>query len=67
VRTINNKHVLITGGASGIGRRLVLRCAEMGAAVSILDLDKAGAEATARGSPSAPPTSSPPRARWTSL
>ena len=26
--TINNKHVLITGGASGIGRRLALRCAE---------------------------------------
>jgi len=54
VTTINNKHVLITGGASGIGRRLVLRCAEMGAAVSILDLDKAGAkagaaEAAARG------------------
>ena len=52
--TINNKHVLITGGASGIGRRLVLRCAEMGAAVSILDLDEAGAktaaaEAAARG------------------
>jgi len=54
VTTINNKHVLITGGASGIGRRLVLRCAEMGAAVSILDLDEAGAktaaaEAAARG------------------
>jgi all-trans-retinol dehydrogenase (NAD+) len=54
VTTINNKHVLITGGASGLGRRLVLRCAEMGAAVTILDLDEAGAmaaaaEAAARG------------------
>jgi len=47
VTTINNKHVLITGGASGIGRRLVLRCAEMGAAVTILDLDEAGATAAA--------------------
>ena len=44
---INNKHVLITGGASGIGRRLVLRCAEMGAAVTIMDLDEAGAKAAA--------------------
>jgi len=47
VTTINNKHVLITGGASGIGRRLALRCAEMGAAVSILDIDEAGAKAAA--------------------
>jgi all-trans-retinol dehydrogenase (NAD+) len=47
VTTINNKHVLITGGASGLGRRLAMRCAEMGAAVTILDLDEAGAEATA--------------------
>ena len=45
--TINNKHVLITGGASGIGRLLVLRCAEMGAAVTILDVDEAGAQAAA--------------------
>ena len=45
--TINNKHVLITGGASGIGRRLVLRCAGMGATVSIMDVDEAGAQATA--------------------
>jgi all-trans-retinol dehydrogenase (NAD+) len=54
VTTINNKHVLITGGASGIGRRLVFRCAEMGATVTILDVDEAGAqtaaaEAAARG------------------
>jgi all-trans-retinol dehydrogenase (NAD+) len=47
VTTINNKHVLITGGASGIGRRLVLRCAGMGAAVTIWDLDEAGAKAAA--------------------
>ena len=45
--TINNKHVLITGGASGLGRRLAMRCAEMGATVTILDLDEAGATAAA--------------------
>lgn len=45
--TINNKHVLVTGGASGLGRLLALRCAELGAAVTIWDLDAAGAEAVA--------------------
>ncbi len=45
--TIASKHVLITGGASGIGRGLALRCAAMGADVSVLDLDEAGAGATA--------------------
>jgi len=47
VTTINNKHVLVTGGASGLGRLLALRCAELGAAVTIWDLDAAGAEAVA--------------------
>ena len=45
--TINNKHVLITGGASGIGRLLALRCAGLGATVTIWDLDAAGGEAVA--------------------
>ena len=43
--TISNKHVLITGGASGLGRLLALRCAELGATVTIWDLDAAGAQA----------------------
>jgi all-trans-retinol dehydrogenase (NAD+) len=47
VTTIAGKHVLITGGASGIGHGLALRCAAMGADVSILDLDETGAEAAA--------------------
>ncbi len=44
---IATKHVLITGGASGIGRGLALRCATLGAVVSILDLDEGGAERAA--------------------
>jgi len=44
---INNKHVLITGGASGLGRLLALRCAELGATVTVWDLNAAGAEAVA--------------------
>ncbi len=44
---IHNKHVLVTGGASGIGRLLALRCAALGATVTIWDLDAAGAKAAA--------------------
>ena len=40
---IHNKHVLVTGGASGIGRLLVLGCASLGATVTIWDLDADGA------------------------
>ena len=41
---MHNKHVLITGGASGIGRLLVLGCASLGAAVTIWDVDAERAE-----------------------
>ncbi len=44
---LHNKHVLVTGGASGIGRLLVLGCAAVGATVTIWDLDAAGAESAA--------------------
>lgn len=40
---LHNKHVLVTGGASGIGRLLVLGCARVGAAVTVWDLDAEGA------------------------
>jgi all-trans-retinol dehydrogenase (NAD+) len=40
---LHNKHVLVTGGASGIGRLIVLGCAKVGASVTIWDLDAEGA------------------------
>jgi len=43
VTAIHNKHVLVTGGARGIGRLLVLGCASLGATVTIWDLDAEGA------------------------
>jgi NAD(P)-dependent dehydrogenase (short-subunit alcohol dehydrogenase family) len=45
------KHVLITGGASGIGRAAVMRFAAEGARVSILDRDLKGARAVAEAAP----------------
>ena len=42
--TIGSKHVLVTGGASGLGRGLALRCAALGATVSVLDIDETGAQ-----------------------
>jgi all-trans-retinol dehydrogenase (NAD+) len=44
---LHNKHVLVTGGASGIGRLIVLGCARVGASVTIWDLDAEGAERVA--------------------
>ena len=35
--------MLVTGGASGLGRGVALRCAALGATVSVLDIDEAGA------------------------
>jgi NAD(P)-dependent dehydrogenase (short-subunit alcohol dehydrogenase family) len=42
---LNNKRVLITGGASGIGAATVERFLEEGARVAVIDFDKAGGEA----------------------
>src|SRR5215216_1760899 len=45
---VEGRHVVVTGGASGIGRALALRFADEGArAVVVSDLDEAGAEAVA--------------------
>lgn len=44
---IHNKHVFVTGGASGVGRLLALGCASLGATVTLWDLDGEGAERVA--------------------
>src|SRR5690349_12672475 len=41
------RHIVVTGGASGIGRACALRFADEGAKVSVADLDLEGAQATA--------------------
>ena len=46
MRGLNGKHVVVTGGASGIGRAVVKRLAEEGCVVGIFDLDDKGAATT---------------------
>mgnify|MGYP006202343863 CR=1 FL=1 len=45
--TLHDKVLLITGGASGIGRATVHRCAEKGASVIVADLNLEGAQQVA--------------------
>jgi 2-hydroxycyclohexanecarboxyl-CoA dehydrogenase len=46
MRGLNGQRVVVTGGASGIGRATAMRLAEEGCAVGIFDLDEEGAAAT---------------------
>jgi NADP-dependent 3-hydroxy acid dehydrogenase YdfG len=46
MKTVNNKVVVITGAASGIGRALALNLAARGARLALSDVDLAGLEAT---------------------
>jgi short-subunit dehydrogenase len=47
MRTLEGKRVLITGGASGIGRAIADRCAGRGARLVLVDLNEAALSATA--------------------
>jgi NAD(P)-dependent dehydrogenase (short-subunit alcohol dehydrogenase family) len=53
------KSVLVTGAASGIGRALVLRFADLGASLLLTDIDRSGLEAVSREAESRGATS-----RW---
>ena len=46
--SLDNKIILITGGASGIGKATALLCAEMGADVILVDLNEQGLQQTAQ-------------------
>ena len=48
MRGLDGRRVIMTGGASGIGRAAALRLAAQGCVLGIFDIDEAGAQQTAR-------------------
>lgn len=47
-QTLAGRSILVTGGASGIGRAVALRCGEAGAAITVSDVNIEGGEKVAR-------------------
>jgi len=43
---LENKHIVVTGGASGIGQAAAICCAQNGARVAVVDLDEEGVTST---------------------
>ncbi|KAH9381125.1 hypothetical protein HPB48_010797 [Haemaphysalis longicornis] len=39
-KSLRDKHVLVTGAGHGLGREIALRCAELGAKLILLDINK---------------------------
>lgn len=60
---MEGRTVIITGGASGIGRSVALLCAELGARVVVADLDREGAERVAQEALNGGPPSSTAQGR----
>ena len=47
-KSVENKIILITGGGSGIGRRLAIELCKKGAIIAIVDINRVGLEETAQ-------------------
>ncbi|KAK8758092.1 hypothetical protein V5799_004277 [Amblyomma americanum] len=41
-KSLRDKHVLVTGAGHGLGREIALRCADLGAKLILLDINKVG-------------------------
>ena len=53
MKKFDGKLLVVTGGASGIGKATALLLAENGADVAVVDLNKEAAEKSLRGNPRA--------------
>jgi NADP-dependent 3-hydroxy acid dehydrogenase YdfG len=47
-KSVNKKHIFLTGAGSGLGRCVAIRLAKLGACLSLVDLNLAGLEETKR-------------------
>lgn len=45
-KSVNKKHIFLTGGGSGLGRLMAIKFAKMGAFISLVDVNYKGLEET---------------------